>query len=96
MAWRTEKFAKNKITSPLMSLSIFDFETKTCFESGKNALFDFFFMERKFSLLKMFSPRRTSLKGPVKLRLFLSLSYSSKINGYLYYQRVSPPLKKMP
>jgi hypothetical protein len=24
----------------------------------------------------------------------LTLSYSSKINGYLYYQRVSPPLKK--
>jgi hypothetical protein len=26
----------------------------------------------------------------------LTLSYSSKINGYLYYQRVSPPLKKTP
>jgi hypothetical protein len=27
---------------------------------------------------------------------FLTLSYSSKINGYLYHQRVSPPLKKLP
>jgi hypothetical protein len=26
----------------------------------------------------------------------LTLSYSSKINGYLYHQRVSPPLKKHP
>jgi hypothetical protein len=26
----------------------------------------------------------------------LTLSYSSKINGYLYHQRVSPPLKKTP
>jgi hypothetical protein len=26
--------------------------------------------------------------------LELTLSYSSKINGYLYPQRVSPPLKK--
>ncbi len=26
----------------------------------------------------------------------LTLSYSSKINSYLYHQRVSPPLKKMP
>jgi hypothetical protein len=25
---------------------------------------------------------------------FLTLSYSSKINGYLYSQKVSPPLKK--
>ncbi len=27
---------------------------------------------------------------------FLTLSYSSKINGYLYHQRVSPSLKKRP
>jgi hypothetical protein len=27
---------------------------------------------------------------------FLTLSYPSKIKGYLYHQRVSPPLKKMP
>jgi hypothetical protein len=26
----------------------------------------------------------------------LTLSYSSKINDYLYHQRVSPPLKKTP
>jgi hypothetical protein len=26
----------------------------------------------------------------------LKLSYSSKINGYLYHHRVSPPLKKHP
>jgi hypothetical protein len=26
----------------------------------------------------------------------LTLSYSSKINGYVYYQKVSPPLKKTP
>ncbi len=26
----------------------------------------------------------------------LTLSYSSEINGYLYHQRVSPPLKKTP
>ncbi len=28
--------------------------------------------------------------------IFLTLSYSSKINGYLCHQRVSPPLKKKP
>jgi hypothetical protein len=26
--------------------------------------------------------------------MFLTLSYSSKINGYIYHQRVSPPLKQ--
>jgi hypothetical protein len=26
----------------------------------------------------------------------VTLSYSSKIKGYFYHQRVSPPLKKMP
>ncbi len=30
------------------------------------------------------------------LRQSLTLSYSSKINDYLYHQRVSPPLKKTP
>jgi hypothetical protein len=28
--------------------------------------------------------------------MVLTLSYSSKINGYLHHQRVSSPLKKMP
>ncbi len=31
-----------------------------------------------------------------KPKVHLTLSYSSKINGYLYHQRVSPPLKKTP
>jgi hypothetical protein len=30
------------------------------------------------------------------LRQSLTLSYSSKIDDYLYHQRVSPPLKKTP
>jgi hypothetical protein len=30
------------------------------------------------------------------LVLLLTLSYSSKINSYLYHQRFSPPLKKHP
>jgi hypothetical protein len=63
-----------------------------------------FLQERVFALQMLFF-----LLGPIRPKTAgqgggargprgrgLTLSYSSKINGYLYHQRVSPTLKKTP
>jgi hypothetical protein len=39
---------------------------------------------------------QSSNEGNQETSAVITLPYSSKINGYLYHQRVSPPLKKMP
>jgi len=53
-------------------------------------------MARPVSIRIQGAIRTGSDKGFRMLLFSLTLSYSSKIKGYYYLQRVSPPLKKTP